>query len=38
MIEYTDNIDVDVDQLLKWNKFNIFLGTTPPFSLTYTRS
>ena len=25
MIEYTDDINVDVDQLLKWNKFNIIL-------------
>ena len=38
MIQYTDDIDVDVDQLLKSNKFYVILGTTPLFLLTYTRS
>ena len=31
MIEYTDNVDMNVDQLLKWNKFNVVLGTAPLF-------
>ena len=35
MIEYTDNIGVDVDQLHKWNKFNVIIGTAPLFSFTY---
>ena len=38
MIEYTENIDMVVDQLLKWNKFNVILGTAPPYLLTYTCS
>ena len=38
MIEYTDNMDMDVDQFLKFTKFNVTLGTAPLFSLTYTRS
>ena len=32
IIEYTEIIDVDIDQRLEWKKFNVILGTTPLFS------